>query len=288
MTAPTPVIDPAALLRLPNLAAALAKVQAKLPKLERDRTVEVQQKNGGTYSYSYVTLANLNDSILPLLAEHGLAFVALPGTGSDGKMAVRYLLLHESGETLPGEFPISGEGGIQMIGGRITYARRYVLAAIAGVAADEDDESRLADDGGPRTAQRATARPKQQRPAVEPAGDGQQTAQRAPRPARPAAGAPPLPGEDQAAGPAPAGGISTSQRGMLMGQLDKLGITDREVRLRTLSTLVGRPLESSNELTRAEASELINIAAEALKSDDPRAVMLAALAAAAETAGGNR
>jgi len=46
----------------PNLAAALAKVQANLPKLERDRTVEVTQKNGGTYSYSYVTLANLSDT----------------------------------------------------------------------------------------------------------------------------------------------------------------------------------------------------------------------------------
>jgi hypothetical protein len=35
----------------------------------------VQQKNGDTYSYSYVTLANLSDAILPLLAKHGLAFV---------------------------------------------------------------------------------------------------------------------------------------------------------------------------------------------------------------------
>jgi hypothetical protein len=152
---------------LDGLAAALAKVQAKLPKLERDRTVEVQQKNGGTYSYSYVTLANLSDSILPLLAEHGLSFAAMPGAGSDGKMCVRYLLMHESGESLPGEFPISGEGGIQMIGGRITYARRYCLAAIVGVAADEDDESRLSEEGGTanRSAGRRAASPAGRRPA---------------------------------------------------------------------------------------------------------------------------
>src|SRR5215207_8738807 len=105
----------------PHLAAALAKVQAELPILERDRTVEIQQKGGGSYSYSYVTLATLSAAVLPLLAKHGLSFTASPGTGADGKMSLRYYLLHESGEVLTGEFPISGEGGIQMIGGRITY-----------------------------------------------------------------------------------------------------------------------------------------------------------------------
>src|ERR1043165_9733350 len=161
----------------PNLAAALAKVQAKLPKLERDRTVTVEPKDPkkAPYSYSYRTLASLPDAILPLLADNGLSFVAMPGAGSDGKMCIRYHLLHESGESLTGEFPISGEGGIQMIGGRITYARRYCLAAIVGVAADEDDESRLSEDGGPRTAQRA-AQPRQRAATQPPAEDEQPTA----------------------------------------------------------------------------------------------------------------
>src|SRR5215217_288655 len=104
------------------LAAALAKVQAELPTLERDRTVEIQQKGGGSYSYSYVTLAILSQNVLPLLAQNGLAFTAFPSTGTDGKLVLRYHLLHESGESIDGEFPISSEGGIQMIGGRITYA----------------------------------------------------------------------------------------------------------------------------------------------------------------------
>lgn len=137
------------------LATALAKVQAELPKLERDRTVTVEPKDPKKppYSYSYVTLANLSEAILPLLAKHGLAFAAMPGAGTDGKMCLRYHLLHDSGEALSGEFPLSGEGGIQIIGGRITYARRYCLAALVGVAADEDDESRLDNDTGRGTAQ---------------------------------------------------------------------------------------------------------------------------------------
>ncbi|MEV4271966.1 ERF family protein [Micromonospora aurantiaca (nom. illeg.)] len=253
---------------LARLAAALAKVQAELPKLERDRTVEVQQKSGGSYSYSYVTLANLSDAILPLLAKHGLSFVALPGAGSDGKMAVRYQLLHESGETLAGEFPISGEGGIQMIGGRITYARRYCLAAIVGVAADEDDESRLADDGGRAPAQRRQTPARQSAPVAE-----GKTAQRSAGTARPA-GVPPLPGEA-------APGLSPAQRGMLLGLFGKVGIDDRDARLRTASTLVGRTLGSANELSKSEASALIDVLQAAAESADPAGVLAEAMTAAA-------
>lgn len=225
------------------LATALAKVQAGLPKLERDRTVEVIKKDGGKYSYSYVTLANLNDAILPLLAKNGLAFTAMPGAGSDGKMSLRYHLLHSSGESLTGEFPISGDGGIQMVGGRITYARRYVLAALVGVAADEDDETQLANEAAPRTAQR-TNRPRQN-PAAQTPPQGK-TAQRA-RPAK----APPLPSDEGSTG------MSAAQRGRMMALFGELGITDRAERLRISSQIVGRELSSANDLTGDEPGRVI-------------------------------
>jgi hypothetical protein len=238
---------------VPKLTAALAKVQARLPKLERDRTVEVQQKNGGSYSYSYVTLANLTDAILPLLAEHGLAFVAMPGVGSDGKMALRYHLLHESGESLTGEFPISGEGGIQMVGGRITYSKRYCLAAVVGVAADEDDESRLDSDHAPRTAQRAAAPAKRQTAAAaKPAG---RTTQRATPP--------PLPTD----GPAP---YTPAQRAKMMAAFGQLGIDDRAERLDICSKVVGRNLGSANELTKDEARRLIDVLEQATAAENPQ------------------
>jgi hypothetical protein len=247
------------------IAAALARVQAELPKLDRDRTVEVQQKNGGTYSYSYVTLAHLSDAILPLLAKHGLSFAALPGAGADGKMCVRYHLLHESGEQLSGEFPISGEGGIQMIGGRITYARRYCLAALVGVAADEDDESRLSDDGRPATAQRAAARPAAKAPA-KPAG---RTAQRA------AAEPPPVPTD----GPQP---WTPAQRARIMAGFGEVGVADRGERLDICSRLVGRELASANDLTKEEAGKVIDTLEQAAGQDNPM------LWLAEQTAGGEQ
>lgn len=233
------------------LAGALAKVQAELPKIERDRTVTVETKKGDDYTYSYVTLAHLSDSILPLLAKHGLAFAAMPGAGADGKMCLRYHLLHESGERLSGEFPISGEGGIQMIGGRITYARRYCLAALVGVAADEDDESRLANEGAPRTAQRA-----QPARAAAATGEGRTATRGAARPpartaqrAQPAA-PPPLPGEDDDA--------EARQRRRMFALLRDAGLGDRGEGLAYLGDVIGRPVESTKDLTAGEVSSVID------------------------------
>lgn len=234
----------------PKLAAALAKVQASLPKMERDRTVTVPQKNGGSYEYSYVTLANLSEAVLPLLAANGLSFTAWPGLSADSKMCLRYHLLHESGEVLTGEFPLSGEGNIQALGGRITYARRYCLAAVVGIAADEDDESKLANEAA-RPAQRAQ---RQQR------GGEQEPTQGAPV-QRASAPAPPLPGE-----PAP---VTNPQLTKIATVLGIIGWTEREDKLRAVSALVGRPLESSTQLTSAEAHRLIDTLDEVAKHPDP-------------------
>lgn len=254
----------------PALAAALAKVQAQLPKLERDRTVEVTQKSGQKYSYSYATLANLSEAVLPLLAANGLAFTAMPGTGADGKMCVRYSLMHESGEALTGEFPISGEGGIQMIGGRITYARRYCLAAVVGIAADEDDETRLADDAAPRTAQRA------RRPAPRQGGTVQRAA------ARQHTARPPLPGEEQTDSQS----ITKAQLTRLHTLFSAIGWNDRGDRLRASSVIVGRELRSSSELTHDEAVELIDRLDEVASEDDPADKLTELLAATRQDEGG--
>jgi hypothetical protein len=164
--------------------------------------------------------------------------------------------MHESGEALTGEFPVSGEGGIQMIGGRITYARRYCLAAIVGVAADEDDESRLADEGGPRTAQRAAARTRQPAAATAPAAGEQpsgRTAQRAAQ--RPRGGQPPLPGEDP---DGPVGQDQHRHMHALWRELGYDGEDNRENRLTITARLAGLDtLASSADLTRSQADQVI-------------------------------
>lgn len=140
------------------LAAALAKVQAELPKLGKSETGKVQgvSASGAAYSYEYkyADLASISEAVLPLLGRNGLAFTAWPGV-VDGKLVLEYHLLHEAGEKLTGLYPISGNTA-QALGSSITYARRYCLCAVTGVAPDKDDDAAVVD--GERERAREAAR----------------------------------------------------------------------------------------------------------------------------------
>lgn len=125
------------------LAAALARVQALLPRIGKSETGKVsgQTKDGKafSYEYSYADLASVSAAIMPLLGEHGLAFTAFP-TVTDKGLVLRYHLLHEAGEDRVGFYPLTGTTA-QQLGGSITYARRYCLCAVTGIAPDEDDDT---------------------------------------------------------------------------------------------------------------------------------------------------
>ena len=87
----------------PDINAALAELQGKLPRITKDLTAKVksEQKNI-EYRYSYADLALISREVLPLLASVGLAFVARP-TMQDGKFVLAYELRHTSGEDIGGE-----------------------------------------------------------------------------------------------------------------------------------------------------------------------------------------
>jgi hypothetical protein len=118
----------------PELAKALAAVQAELPPIAKDRTADT-----GTYSYDYADLAVVSAAVLPLLGEHGLAFTAWPTLNIDGQFVLSYTLMHSSGEERSGSYPLPSSGSPQQIGGVITYARRYCLCAVTGAAPGGDD-----------------------------------------------------------------------------------------------------------------------------------------------------
>ena len=121
-----------------NLASALAAFQLELPRLEKGNTADT-----GSYKYRYADLADVSSVVLPLLAKHGLSFSAKP-TLDDGRFVLEYVLRHVSGESDGGVYPLPS-GTPQQIGSAITYARRYVLGAITGVAPDADDDGKAAE-----------------------------------------------------------------------------------------------------------------------------------------------
>lgn len=134
-----------------EIAAALAKAQTKIGNVERDRAVQVTTKKGDKYSFTYATLAACLDACRGPLAENGV--VIIQGTETDGKtVTVTTRLAHSSGQwiesTIRMRIPTDkddSEPGPQAVGSALTYARRYGLCSMVGLASEEDDDGNLAE-----------------------------------------------------------------------------------------------------------------------------------------------
>ena len=123
-----------------SLVAALVAVQGKLPTIAKTNQVKA-----GAMNYSYADLTQVSEAMLPLLSAHGLAFVTMPTFTESGASALHYKLLHESGGFVEGWYPLPSNVRPQEFGSAITYARRYALCAVTGVApgGDDDDAQRV-------------------------------------------------------------------------------------------------------------------------------------------------
>lgn len=139
---------------LKNLAKALAKFQADIKDPARD-------KDNPYFKSKYVALDGLLDAVRPVLAANGLSFIQSPvSNGQD--MGVATLLMHDSGEWIESDpFMLHAVKNDPQAGGSaITYARRYSLSAVLGVAWDDDDDANMATKGHQRrsNAQNAPAK----------------------------------------------------------------------------------------------------------------------------------
>lgn len=135
-----------------GLAEALVKVQAELPSVKKGNTAKVATKAGGEYKYQYADLTDVTEAIVPLLSKHGLSFTSRPTLTENG-FVLAYRLMHTSGECDAGEYPLPdpAQNQAQTVGSAITYARRYALCAVTGVApGGDDDDAQSAAKAAPR------------------------------------------------------------------------------------------------------------------------------------------
>jgi len=116
------------------LAKALASFQAEVndPKKDSDNPF---------FKSKYVALNDLTAAVRPTLAKHGLSYMQFP-TGDGAMVSMVTLLLHESGEWIESDpfamKPVKADP--QGMGSVMTYARRYSLQSVLGVAWEEDDD----------------------------------------------------------------------------------------------------------------------------------------------------
>jgi hypothetical protein len=120
-----------------NLAAALTLAQAEMPAAELN-AVNPFLKN------KFADLGSIISTAKPVLAKHGLSVSQLP-VAINGDIGITTILMHSSGEWLESTvtLPVADEKGkslAQVAGSIITYLRRYSLAAVLGMYADEDGD----------------------------------------------------------------------------------------------------------------------------------------------------
>ena len=124
-----------------ELSTALGKAESEFPQIKRSQKVNFATAGGTRIKYSYAPLSEIFDAIRKPLAENGLA-ISQPMTIIDGKLIVETVLSHSSGEWISGQILIESQKlDPQSIGSALTYARRYSLSALLGIASEEDDDA---------------------------------------------------------------------------------------------------------------------------------------------------
>lgn len=116
-----------------GIATALAKAQANMGKA-------LKQANNPHFRSKYADLGNVMDACLPALNEAGIALIQPTGEDEHGRYVETVLIHGESGESLTCRVPlIVAKNDMQGYGSAVTYARRYGLMTMAGIAPEDDD-----------------------------------------------------------------------------------------------------------------------------------------------------
>lgn len=152
-----------------DLFGAMAEAQGEFTDVERTLTAKIKSKRegGADYTYDYAPLDEVLKAVRPALSKHGIAVMQFPQTKA-GFVLVRTMITHKSGQWMRGDLVVGcNSTDPKDIGSAITYARRYALMAMLGIAPDHDD------DGGAEQVQpRKAAPPREPDPkASAPAGD---------------------------------------------------------------------------------------------------------------------
>lgn len=126
-----------------QISTALAKAQGEIQNATKDAKNPAFEKSasGGKYA----TLASIWEACRASLSKNGIAVVQSPGTDDQGAVTMTTTLCHASGQWMRNEMACKPSAGTaQQLGSVITYLRRYALAAMAGVAPDDDDDGNQA------------------------------------------------------------------------------------------------------------------------------------------------
>jgi hypothetical protein len=127
-----------------NLAAALAKAQVELVNPEKSMvaTMLADGKGAAKQTFRYAPLSSGLDIVRKTLGQHEIATVQATAIDhAAGIVNVTTTLAHSSGEWIASDWPVCSLEDIaspKQMGAALTYARRYALFALVGIAGEDD------------------------------------------------------------------------------------------------------------------------------------------------------
>jgi len=226
-----------------QIASALAKAQGALTNPEKALTASLRSPLGDERTFRYASLASGLDIVRKCLGQHEIATIQTTAIDRDaGQIRLTTLLAHTSGEWISSEWPvcpIAESATPHRLGAALTYARRYALFALVGIAGEDDLDAPDLPTVSPE-AQKSAPRPERgaaglDQPAVE---------LKPGRPAQASNGRARAERSKQATLPPDA---SEKLRGQLISELGQLG--DGE----SLASWAHRVLPLKNQLVTADA-----------------------------------
>ena len=126
------------------IAAALAKAQAELANPEKSLAATIRASNPREpdQTFRYAALSSGLDIVRKALGGHEIATVQTTAIDKEaGLIRLTTTLAHSSGEWLSSEWPvctISETAAPRRMGAALTYARRYALFTLVGIAGEDD------------------------------------------------------------------------------------------------------------------------------------------------------
>ena len=126
------------------LAAALAKAQAAIANPEKSLTATIVSPfpREESRTFRYAPLASGLDLVRKCLGQHEIATVQTTAIDREANLIrLTTTLLHASGEWVSSEWPvcpISETAAPHRLGAALTYARRYALFTLVGIAGEDD------------------------------------------------------------------------------------------------------------------------------------------------------
>jgi ERF superfamily len=126
------------------IAAALAKAQGELTNPEKTliATIRSPFSREEDRTFRYASLASGLDIVRKSLGQHEIATVQTTAIDQDsGQIRLTTLLAHASGEWISSDWPVcpaSETASPHRMGAALSYARRYALFALVGIAGEDD------------------------------------------------------------------------------------------------------------------------------------------------------